>query len=196
MVLEHYAEPLKLFGDYFSRAREDVSHDPTAVALATATPDGHPSVRMVLLKAVDDRGLVFFTNHGSRKAQELLANPHAAMCFHWPRLEVQARVEGLVERIAQEDSDAYFASRPRESQIGAWASRQSEVLSSRQQLLDQVAQFTERFAGQDVPRPPHWGGFLLVPTRVEFWQGELARLHDRLVYEREGLGWRKFRLFP
>jgi len=140
---------------------------------------------MVLLKALDERGLVFFTNYGSRKAQELVQNPHAAMCFLWPSLQVQVRVEGVVEKLCDEDSDAYFATRERLSQLGAWASEQSQPLPNRETLLARVEEVTQRFLGQEVPRPPHWGGFLLLPLKMEFWQGEPGRLHDRLVYARE-----------
>ncbi|HMU40027.1 MAG TPA: pyridoxamine 5'-phosphate oxidase [Pseudomonadota bacterium] len=185
MVLSGYGNPMTLFGVYFSRAKEEVSHDATEVALATATGDGRPSVRMVLLKALDERGLVFFTNYGSRKAQELVQNPHAAMCFLWPSLQVQVRVEGVVEKLCDEDSDAYFATRERLSQLGAWASEQSQPLPNRETLLARVEEVTQRFLGQEVPRPPHWGGFLLLPLKMEFWQGEPGRLHDRLVYARE-----------
>ena len=196
MVISGHSDPLTLFAAYFSRAKEDVTHDPTAVALATTTPDGFPSLRMVLLKAIDDRGLVFFTNYDSRKGQELAQNPRAAMCFYWPRIEVQVRAEGVVEKLAAADSDAYFQTRPRLSQVGAWASTQSAQLPDRQLLLSRVAEFESHFAGKDIPRPDNWGGFLLVPTRMEFWQGEPGRLHDRLIYARGETGWQTFRLFP
>ena len=196
MVISSHSDPLTLFAHYFSCAKEDVSHDSMAVALATATPDGFPSLRMVLLKAIDDRGLVFFTNYESRKGRELTENPHAAMCFYWPRSEVQVRAEGVVERLSPSDSDAYFQTRPRLSQVGAWASQQSARLPRRQDLLDRVAEVESQYAGKDIPRPSNWGGFLLVPRRMEFWQGEPGRLHDRLVYERHDSGWQTFRLFP
>lgn len=196
MVISGHSDPLTLFAVYFARAKENVTHDPTAVALATTTVDGLPSLRMVLLKAIDERGLVFFTNYDSRKGRELTENPHAAMCFYWPRSEVQVRVEGVVERIAEADSDAYFQTRPRLSQVGAWASQQSARLEKRQDLLSRVAEIESRYAGKDIPRPPNWGGFLLVPTRMEFWQGEPGRLHDRLIYEQSESGWQTHRLFP
>ncbi len=197
MVLSGYTNPIALFGVYFSRAKEDVTHDPTAVALGTTTPDGFPSVRMVLLKAIDDRGLVFFTNYDSRKGHELSQNPRAAMCFYWPRIEVQVRAEGTVERLSETDSDAYFQSRARLSQVGAWASQQSAPLRSREVLLKRVAEMESRFDGIEIPRPANWGGFLLVPHRMEFWQGHSGRLHDRLVYERNtDESWTTTRLFP
>ncbi len=196
MVLSGYADPMTLFGVYFARAKEDVTHDPTAVALATTTRAGFPSVRMVLLKAIDERGLVFFTNYDSRKGHELHQNPQAAMCFYWPRIEVQVRAEGAVEKLSATDSDAYFNSRARLSQIGAWASQQSTPLPSREVLLQRVAEMESRFDGQPIPRPPSWGGFLLVPQRMEFWQGNPGRLHDRLVYEQTDGAWQTSRLFP
>ena len=196
MVLSGYADPMTLFGVYFARAKEDVTHDPTAVALATTTRAGFPSVRMVLLKAIDERGLVFFTNYDSRKGHELHQNPQAAMCFYWPRIEVQVRAEGAVEKLSAADSDAYFNSRARLSQIGAWASQQSTPLPSREILLQRVAEMESRFDGQPIPRPPSWGGFLLVPQRMEFWQGNPGRLHDRLVYEQTDGAWQTSRLFP
>ena len=196
MVLSGYADPMTLFGVYFARAKEDVTHDPTAVALATTTRAGFPSVRMVLLKAIDERGLVFFTNYDSRKGHELHQNPQAAMCFYWPRIEVQVRAEGAVEKLSAADSDAYFNSRARLSQIGAWASQQSAPLPSRDLLLQRVAEMESRFDGQPIPRPPSWGGFLLVPQRMEFWQGNPGRLHDRLVYEQTDGAWQTSRLFP
>ena len=196
MVLSGYADPMTLFGVYFARAKEDVTHDPTAVALATTTRAGFPSVRMVLLKAIDERGLVFFTNYDSRKGHELHQNPQAAMCFYWPRIEVQVRAEGAVEKLSATDSDAYFNSRARLSQIGAWASQQSAPLPTREVLLHRVAEMESRFDGQPIPRPPSWGGFLLVPQRMEFWQGNPGRLHDRLVYEQTDGAWQTSRLFP
>lgn len=170
--------------------------DTSPVALATADASGRPSIRMVLLKRVDERGFVFHTNYDSRKARELAENPHAALCLHWPTLEQQIRVEGVVERLPADESDDYFHSRPRGSQIGAWASRQSQVLPSRDRLETAVREIEQRFAGQPVPRPPFWGGFLLVARRIELWQGRTDRLHDRLVYVREGERWIAERLYP
>jgi pyridoxamine 5'-phosphate oxidase len=189
------ADPLVRFQEAFAVARAREGGDPTAVALATADANARPSVRMVLLKGVDERGFVFFTNYGSRKARELDDNPHAALCFFWRDLEQQVRAEGPIERVTAAESDAYFASRARGSQIGAWASKQSETLRSREVLLERVREIEARFPG-DVPRPPFWGGFRLVPERVEFWQGQASRLHDRDVYERDGAGWRVSHLYP
>jgi pyridoxamine 5'-phosphate oxidase len=188
-------DPLARFQEAFAVARAREGGDPTAVALATADARARPSVRMVLLKGVDERGFVFYTNYGSRKAHELDQNPHAALCFFWRELEQQVRAEGAIERVTAAESDAYFASRARGSQIGAWASKQSEALTSRDELLERVREIEARFPGE-VPRPPFWGGFRLVPERVEFWQGQASRLHDRDVYEREGAGWRVFHLYP
>ena len=170
--------------------------DTTPVALATAAADGLPSVRMVLLRGVDERGFVFHTNYNSRKARELSANPQAAMCFHWQTLEEQIRIEGRVGRLAPEESDAYFATRPRGSQIGAWASDQSAVLPSQGTLEERYREVERRFAEGTVPRPPFWGGFRLVPQRIEFWYGKADRLHERISYTRDGDGWRVDRLYP
>jgi pyridoxamine 5'-phosphate oxidase len=170
--------------------------DTAPVALATADAAGRPSVRMVLLRGADERGFVFHTNYSSRKARELAANPHAALCFHWPSLEEQIRVEGRIEVLPAAESDAYFASRPRGSQLGAWASEQSAVLPSRETLEHQYREVERRFQGSPVPRPPFWGGFRLVPERIEFWFGRPDRLHDRLRYTREAGEWRIERLYP
>ena len=170
--------------------------DTAPVALATADAEGRPSVRMVLLRGADERGFVFHTNYNSRKAGELAANPHAALCFHWPTLEEQIRVEGRIERLPSSESDAYFVTRPRGSQLGAWASEQSMVLPSRETLEEQYRAIERRFEGSPVPRPPFWGGFRLVPERIEFWFGRPDRLHDRLSYTREADGWRIERLYP
>jgi pyridoxamine 5'-phosphate oxidase len=170
--------------------------DTTPVALATAAADGLPSVRMVLLRGVDERGFVFHTNYNSRKSRELNVNPQAAMCFHWHALEEQIRIEGRVERLAPEESDAYFATRPRGSQIGAWASDQSAVLPSQGTLEERYREVERRFAEGAVPRPPFWGGFRLAPQRIEFWYGRTDRLHERISYTRDGEGWRAERLYP
>jgi pyridoxamine 5'-phosphate oxidase len=170
--------------------------DTTPCALATADTDGRPSVRMVLLRGVDERGFVFHTNYRSRKARDLEANPYAALCFHWPTLEEQIRIEGAVERLPAVESDAYFAGRPRGSQLGAWTSAQSEELGSREQFDAEYASTEAKFAGQPVPRPPFWGGYRLSPTQIEFWYGRASRLHDRILYVKTGQIWTVRRLYP
>jgi pyridoxamine 5'-phosphate oxidase len=170
--------------------------DTTPVTLATSTPDGRPSARMVLLRGVDERGFVFHTNYASRKGRELDANRHAALCFYWPTLDEQIRVEGQVHRLSSDESDAYFNGRPRGSQLGAWASAQSQTLPSRETLEAAYRAIEARFGGQTVPRPPFWGGFRLVPSRIEFWYGRPDRLHDRVVYTRDGEHWTIERLYP
>jgi pyridoxamine 5'-phosphate oxidase len=169
---------------------------PNAIALATADADGRPSVRHVLLRGIDDQGFVFHTNHGSRKARELRENPRAAFAAYWRELDRQISVVGDVERVSDDESDAYFATRPREARLGAWASRQSSELGSRAELLERYAEFEARYPGDDVPRPPYWGGYRVLPISVELWQGRLHRLHDRFRYERDGDGWSLRRLAP
>jgi pyridoxamine 5'-phosphate oxidase len=191
-------DPIALFGEWFGSAEEAGLYLPEAMALSTATPDGFPSSRMVLLKSFDERGFAFFTNHGSRKAAELDENPRAALLFHWNVLQRQVRVEGTVGRIPLEESAAYFASRGRGSQLGAWASRQSAPLPGRGELEERMAEVKRRFQGKEVPLPPFWGGYRLVPRAMEFWQGRADRLHDRLRFTREGQAgpWEVTRLYP
>jgi pyridoxamine 5'-phosphate oxidase len=189
------AEPLVPFRRWLDEAwkGEPNAH---AMTLATATPEGRPSARMVLLNGLDARGFVFYTNLESRKSIELSANPYAALCFMWKSLNRQVRVEGPVERVDDEEADTYFASRPRDSQLGAWASDQSRPLESRAVLERRVEEFSRRFAEGRVQRPAYWSGFRVVPQRVEFWKERPFRLHDRLLFIREGEGWRRQRLFP
>jgi pyridoxamine 5'-phosphate oxidase len=189
-------EPLPLFRRWFDQAGRAGIFLPESAALGTATPDGKPSVRFVLLKRYDQRGFVFFTNYGSRKAAELEANPEATLVFHWAILQRQVRLEGTVERITHEESEAYFHTRARGSQIGAWASEQSRPLGSRRELEDRVGRYEEEFKGREVPLPPFWGGYRLRPRGVEFWQGRVSRLHDRIKFIREGDGWSRIRLYP
>jgi pyridoxamine 5'-phosphate oxidase len=192
-------EPFEHFMALLVEARsvgEERLPEPTAFALATVGDDGQPSVRIVLLKSVDVRGFVFYTNYESRKGRELIAHPTAAMCFHWQPMERQVRVEGDVTRVSGEEADAYFASRARGSQLGAWASYQSQVMDTPDALDVRVRTMERRFEGGPVPRPPQWSGFRIVPRRIEFWHGMPSRLHDRQLYTREGEGWRVETLYP
>jgi pyridoxamine 5'-phosphate oxidase len=189
-------DPIARFQALFARAAENAPFDPVAVTLATATPDGQPSARIVLLRRVDEHGFGFYTNYVSRKARELLANPRAAICAYWPWLDEQVRVEGAVRVADPAESDEYFAGRPRGSQVGAWASTQSHVLSSRADLEARYHEVDARYAGQPIPRPPHWGGYRLVPDRIEFWRAGTYRLHDRNLYVREEDRWRMELLYP
>jgi len=194
-AVESAREPISVFEQWFAEAQRKEINDPNAAALATATLDGTPSVRMVLVKSVDERGFGFYTNARSRKGVELAANPRAAMCFHWKALRRQVRVEGTVSVIPSAEADAYFRSRSRRSQLGAAVSRQSEMLESREQLVEMVRELEARTSGE-LPRPEWWKGYMLRPERVEFWIGEEDRLHDRILFERSGDGWVKRRLFP
>lgn len=182
-------DPLARLREALARAAAAGPFDATAAALATADAAARPSVRVVLVKRIDERGLAFFTNRGSRKARELSENPWAALCFHWPALGEQVRAEGSVSRLPDAEADAYFATRPRESQVGAWASRQSAPRASREALLAAAAEAEARFAGVAVPRPPFWGGYLLAPEAIEFWRSGEGRLHHRILYRRGPAGW-------
>lgn len=191
------ADPFALFDEWFRAAREAGLFLPEAMTLATADRDGRPSARMVLLKGVDADGFTFFTNYESRKARQLDGNPHAALVFHWAVLERQVRVEGTVERLDAERSAAYFRTRGRGSQLGAWASRQSHPLEARADLEARYREVEARFEGQDVPLPPFWGGYRVRPRRIEFWQGRMSRMHDRWCFTRPDEGdWRTERLYP
>jgi pyridoxamine 5'-phosphate oxidase len=189
-------DPIALFREWFEAATAAGVYLPEAMTLATATPDGRPSARMVLLKGCDEHGFVFFTNYGSRKADDLDANPRAALCLHWAALQRQVRIEGAVSRISEEESFEYFRTRARGSRIGAWASKQSEPLNERATLEDAVAKYERDYPDDNVPLPPFWGGYRVAPGRIEFWQGRANRLHDRLVYEGGQDGWRVTRLYP
>jgi pyridoxamine 5'-phosphate oxidase len=189
------ADPLTEFEHAVERAASR-NIDTVPVALATVSASGRPSVRIVLMRGVDRGGFVFHTNYNSRKGQDLAANEYAALCFHWPGIEEQIRVEGTVEQLPAAESDAYFRTRPRGSQIGAWASLQSAELPSRESLETRYRELEAQFEGKDVPRPPFWGGYRLTPNRVEFWYGRPDRLHDRVLYTRDHDGWHISRLFP
>lgn len=189
-------DPFQLFDAWFAAARRGGLFLPEAMTLATASPDGKPSARMVLLKQADSDGFVFYTNYTSRKAAELDANPHASLLFHWPILQRQVRVEGRVERVSRDESSAYYHSRPRGSQIGAWASDQSSELDARSTLEKRVKDFEQKYPEGEVPLPDHWGGYRVHPSRIEFWQGRPFRLHDRIIFEREGGDWTTHRLYP
>ena len=189
-------DPMEQFRRWLGDAEAAGIPLPNAMAVATADAEGRPSVRHVLLRGIDERGFTFFTNYDSRKGRQLAENPHAGLVFLWKLLDRQVNATGRAERVDPAESDAYFATRPREARLGAWASAQSSVLESREELERRVAEADERFAGAEVPRPPNWGGFVVRPNTVEFWQGRRSRLHDRFRYSREDGGWRVDRLSP
>lgn len=189
-------DPIKQFQTWLNEAFAAKLPLAEAMTLATATPDGKPSARMVLLKQVDHDGFVFFTNYNSAKAGQLDANPHAALVFYWSQLDRQVRVEGSITRTSAEESREYFATRPRESQIGAWASQQSEAIASRAELEERAAALEEKYRDREIDCPEHWGGYRLKPERIEFWKSRIGRLHDRILYQREADGWSITRLAP
>ncbi|MBB4142960.1 pyridoxamine 5'-phosphate oxidase [Rhizobium rhizoryzae] len=190
------SEPFELFAKWLKDAEASEINDPNATALATVDQDGLPNVRMVLLKGLDERGFVFYTNFESQKGQEILGQKKAAMCFHWKSLRRQVRVRGPVTVVSDEEADAYYASRARGSRIGAWASKQSRPLEGRFALEKAVAEYTAKFAIGEIPRPPYWSGFRIEPTSIEFWHDRQFRLHDRVEFRRAGEGWEKVRMYP
>ncbi|MFC4273170.1 pyridoxamine 5'-phosphate oxidase [Sneathiella chungangensis] len=196
MTVKNFTDLLAEFRAWMAEAEKSEPNDPTAMALATADKDGQPSVRMVLLKAADERGFVFYTNFGSQKGQELLENPKAALCFHWKSLRRQIRVQGTVEKVTDAEADAYFNSRPRDSRIGAWASQQSRPMEGRFKLEAEVAKYAAKYALGDIPRPDYWSGFRILPERMEFWRDRPFRLHERRHYEKTDSGWTESILFP
>jgi len=193
-------DPLQLFAKWFAKAKQTETKNPgydhTACSLGTASKNGAPSVRIVLLKSFDPNGFVFFTNYQSRKGRELVENPKAALCFFWPSLGRQVRVEGVIAKVSAEESDAYFSSRPRGSQIGAIASAQSRPLSNRKDLIHSVKMLEKKFGEDPIPRPANWGGFRLAPSKIEFWQSQASRLHDRFLYSKKSGKWTSERLYP
>ena len=191
-----FQAPFDTFANWLAAAEQQEANNPTAMSVATVGAEGRPSQRMVLLRSFDERGFVFYTNLESRKGHELRANQHVALCFHWKSLDRQVRIEGLAEAVDAREADAYFASRPRDSQIGAWASRQSEPLASRAELDARVEKYTALYAVGKVPRPPFWSGFRVVPEVIEFWEERPFRLHHRQEWRREAEGWRDLLRYP
>jgi pyridoxamine 5'-phosphate oxidase len=191
-----YQAAVTRFKELFARATEGPLREPAAMTLATVDADGRPSLRVVLLRGMDERGFVFFTNSISAKGQQLAANPQAALCFHWDFLGEQVRVEGHTKKVDEEESDNYWELRSRESRLGAWASQQSQLLADRRELESRVEEFEKKFANQDVPRPPHWYGYRVGPERIEFWQEGTNRLHARTIYEEAQTGWKRFSIYP
>lgn len=189
-------DPFALFDVWFEEARACEPNDPEAMALATAAPDGHPSVRAVLLKGYGPEGFIFYTNYGSRKAEEITANPNAALLFHWKSLRRQVRIEGVAHKVEPSEADAYFATRARESQLGAWASDQSQPLENRALFETRFAEAERKYEGAEVPRPPYWSGYRVVPERIEFWSDRPHRLHERRLFTRAGDDWTEGLLYP
>ncbi len=196
MSIPDTQDPIALFAEWYAEALASGQKNPTAATLATADENGRPSARMVLLKGFDERGFVFYTNFESAKGRHLSANPYGALCFYWPPLDRQVRIEGPVGPVGDDEADAYFATRPRQARIGAWASQQSRPLESRYALEKRVARYTLKYAVGEVPRPPFWSGYRLNPERIEFWRQGLFRLHDRLTFSRQPDGWARERLYP
>jgi pyridoxamine 5'-phosphate oxidase len=192
-------DPIERFRSVYALAEKidrSILPDPSAMALGTVDEVGQPSVRIVLLKAFDERGFVFYTNFEGRKGRQLLANPKAALCFYWPTIDIQVRIEGTVTKVAEKEADAYFATRHRLSQIGAWASRQSEPLETPSALDERVRKYEREFAGKEVSRPKYWSGFRVLPERIEFWKGKPNRLHERHLYTRAEAGWKVETIYP
>lgn len=197
LLEEHISDdPIEQFSTWFDQAAKQVKDDPNAMLISTVSSDGQPSSRTVLLKEFDENGFVFYTNYKSRKAQHISQNPKVGITFYWPELLRQVHIEGYAEKVPESRSDEYFATRPQASRLGAWASAQSRTLSSRQELETIYRDIKNRFDQQDIPRPPEWGGFIVTPNRIEFWQGRLNRLHDRICYNKNDTGWHITRLSP
>ncbi len=189
-------DPMKQYELWFEEAVNSQLLDPYAMSLTTVNSNGQPSIRIVYMRGIKNNGFIFYTNYSSAKGKDLEQHKQVALNFFWGELERQIRIEGEVKKVNNEDSDTYFAQRPRESQIGAWASNQSEELNDRMQLEEKVTHYTEKFKGVDVPRPEHWGGYIVVPTKIEFWQGRPNRLHDRIVFTKSDDDWKRSRLSP